>query len=147
MPGKPPLSQLVLVLLQEIIVEVGIFFQDDGHWTLISGKKAGEWRGTAIAFSNVFTHHNATIHPRGCSVVLVRDQQKYGIICAHVPHHATIDETARILSDFGHSRAMKQDKLLVGMDANEVFSHSAKGAHGTRRNHLGMVRRKRAQIP
>ena len=103
---------------------MGIFFEDDGHWTLISGKKAGEWRGTAVAFSSLFSHNNATIHPRGSSVVLSRGNQKMGVICAHIPHHATMEETSTILADMLHSVAMKQPKLILGLDANEVFSHS-----------------------
>ncbi|CAE7795568.1 CPK2 [Symbiodinium sp. CCMP2592] len=122
--SKPSLSQLTLVLLQEIIVEVGIFFEDDGTWTVVSGKKAGEWRGTAIAFHSLYSHHNATIHPRGSSIVLQRGTKKLGVICAHVRHHATIDETSTILADLQRSEAHKQQKVVLGLDANEVFSQS-----------------------
>ncbi|CAE7889846.1 CPK2, partial [Symbiodinium necroappetens] len=123
-PGTPSLSKLIVVVLQEIIVEVGIFFEDDGHWTLVCGKKAGEWRGTAIAFRSSLTHHSATIHPKGSSVVLSKDNTTFGVICIHVPHHATVDETSTILADFDSCPAMRQHRTIVGMDANEIFSHS-----------------------
>eukprot|EP00439_Symbiodinium_sp_Y106_P008871 s1528_g1.t1 len=33
-----------------------------------------------------------------------------GVICAHIPHHATMDETSIILADMANSAAMRQDK-------------------------------------
>ena len=93
-----------------------------GPW----GRKAGEWRGTGIAFRSLYAHHNATItiHPRGSSVILVRGTQKWGIVCVHVPHHTTIEETSTILADLSNSAAIKQHKLVIGLDANEVFYYS-----------------------
>ena len=68
--GHTQLSRVVLVHIQEIIVEVGRTFDDNGSWTLLAGKKAGEWRGTAIAFKSTFSHSSGTVHNRACSVIL-----------------------------------------------------------------------------
>ena len=122
--GHAQLSRVVLVHIQEIIVEVGRFFDDNGNWILLAGKKAGEWRGTAVAFKSTFSHSSATVHQRACSVILTDDENTLGVLSGHIPHHATVDETQQILEDWRHSKAVNQRKLVVGMDANEVFHHS-----------------------
>ncbi|OLP77028.1 hypothetical protein AK812_SmicGene42966, partial [Symbiodinium microadriaticum] len=102
--GHAQLSRVVLVYIQEIIVEVGRFFDDNGSWTLLAGKKAGEWRETAVAFKSTFAHSSGTVHNRACSVVLSDGKNTMG--------------------DWGDSKAVHQHKLIVGMDANEVFYYS-----------------------
>ncbi|CAE7292357.1 pol [Symbiodinium microadriaticum] len=113
-----------LEAVQEIIVEVGRFFDDNGSWTLLAGKKAGEWRGTAVAFKSTFAHSSGTVHHRACSVVLSDGKTTMGVLSGHIPHHATVEETQQILGDWEDSKAMLQHKLIVGMDANEVFHQS-----------------------
>ena len=122
--GHAQLSRVVLVYIQEIIVEVGRFFDDNGNWTLLAGKKAGEWRGTAVAFKSTFAHSAGTVHHRACSVVLSDGKNTMGVISGHIPHHATVEETQQILGDWGDSKAVHQHKLIVGLDANEVFHYS-----------------------
>ncbi|CAE7757182.1 sac1, partial [Symbiodinium microadriaticum] len=106
--GHAALSQVVLVHIQAIIVDVGIAFAENDAWTLVAGKKAGEWRGRAIAFRSSYTHTATTIHHRACSVVISDGKHKWGIISGHIPHHATLDETQEILQDWQTSKAMVQ---------------------------------------
>ena len=112
--GHAAPSQVVLVHIQEIIVDVGIAFAENDAWTLVAGKKAGEWRGRAIAFRSSYTHTATTIHHRACSVVISDGKHKWGIISGHIPHHASLDETQEIL----------QHKLVLGLDSGEVFAQS-----------------------
>ena len=87
------------------------------------------------------------LHPRGCSVVLSRDNRKMGVICAHIPHHATMDETSIILADMANSAAMRQDKSCSSAWTRTKFSPTPTGAHGQRRDHLGMVHGQLDQVP
>ena len=76
--GHAELSQVVLVHIQEIIVDVGITFDENDPWTLVGGKKAGEWRGTAIAFRSNYNHTATTIHHRACFVVISDGKHTWG---------------------------------------------------------------------
>ena len=132
--GHQELSSIGLIHIQEIIVDVGISFQESERWTLVAGKKADEWRGTAIAFSSTYTHAHSTLHLRGCSVVLSNDKHKWGVVSGHIPHHATADETQEILRDWDRAKAMAQSRVVVGLDANEVFTFSETAPYFPRGN-------------
>ena len=108
-------------MLQEIIVDAGIKFDEGEEWVLISGKKEDEWRGVAIAFRDSFSHSQATVHPRAVSVTLSRNGHQLGTLCGHIPHHATVVETATLLADWERARSWAQHRFVIGMDANEVF--------------------------
>ena len=120
--GHHELSTVVLTHIQEIIVDVGIFFEESDKWTLLAGKKTDEWRGTAIAFRSTYTHAHSSLHLRGCSLVLSNGKHKWGVISGHIPHDATIDETQEILRDWQRSKAMEQSRVVLGLDANEVIT-------------------------
>ena len=77
----------------------------------------------------------------------VEDNRKMGVICAHIPHHATMDETSIILADMANSAAMRQDKSCSSAWTRTKFSPTPTGAHGQRRDHLGMVHGQLDQVP
>ena len=49
---------------------------------------------------------------------------KCGALSAHVPHHATTAHTETLLAQWGDCAALRQRRVLVGMDANEQFTPS-----------------------
>ena len=107
--------------------------EESDKWTPVAGKKANEWRGTAIAFRSTYTHVHTTIHDRGCSLVLSNSKHKWGVRSRHIPHHATLDDTQEIIQHWLRSKAMEQSRLVIGLDANEVFLSSETAQYFPRR--------------
>ena len=57
------LRGIQMLLLQEVITEPGVFFDERYDWVLAYGKKEGEWRGEGILYhTSLGLHHHTTIH-------------------------------------------------------------------------------------
>ena len=55
-----------------------------------------------------------------CATILTTQRPRLRCLSGHIPHHATFTETCDILAHWGSK--IGSEKLLIGMDANEVFS-------------------------
>ena len=118
--GHSLLRKCEILMLQEIIVDAGIKFDEGEEWVLISGKKRTSGEVLQLLFVT-FSHSQATVHPRAVSVTLSRNGHQLGTLCGHIPHHATVVETATLLADWERARSWAQHRFVIGMDANEVF--------------------------
>ncbi|CAE7939467.1 unnamed protein product [Symbiodinium sp. KB8] len=128
--GNKALSSVQVFLFQEIVTDVGKFFAHNSEWKLAFGKLEGEWRGEGVAFrKHAATHTNTQVMAGGVALVLHTTLgQKWGAISAHVPHHATTGQTEALMSEWGACTAMKQRRVLLGIDANEQFTPSPHSA-------------------
>ena len=84
------------------------------------------WGGGGIpqAHRHAYQH---TSHAGGVAIVLHTTLgHKWGTISAHVPHHATTAHTEMLMAQWGEvvAVALRQRRVLVGMDANEQFTPS-----------------------
>ena len=134
--GNKVLSSVSVVLLQEVITnhyevitEVGRHFASDDAWTLVHGKMEGEWRGEGVAFRNNLGKHSRTRVMRAgvATVLCITSGKKWGLLSAHVPHHATMAHTETLMAQWGGCPAMATKRAIVGIDANEQFrpTHNA----------------------
>ena len=94
--GHSDLRKVEVLMLQEIIVDAGIKFDEGEGWVLVSGKKEDEWRGVALAFRDTFSHSHATVHPRAISLTLSRKGHKLGAICGHIPRPGNRSSARRL---------------------------------------------------
>ena len=60
--GDPDLKGLQVLLLQEVVAELGVHFHEDHGWVHVYGKSKnrGDWRGTAVAYRDQATKHTNT---------------------------------------------------------------------------------------
>ena len=60
-----------MLLLQEVITEPGVFFDERYDWVLAYGKKEGEWRGEGILYhTSLGLHRHTTIHRHAISTTI-----------------------------------------------------------------------------
>ncbi|CAE7500648.1 pol, partial [Symbiodinium sp. KB8] len=135
--GNRDLQGLTVLLLQEIICEVGTWFHEHEGWVIVYGKNEGDWRGTGIAYkAEGHKHTNTRLLTVVIAATISSDKGKQGIryLSGHIPHHATVAQTEAIMHAW--SSTLKKAKVVVGMDANEEFtdadntglrSHTARG--------------------
>ena len=119
-------------MLQEVITEPGLFFDERYDWVLVYGKKEGEWRGEGVLYhTSQGLHYHSTVHQYAVSTTIKSSQtgRKTRLVAAHLPHHATLDTTLQLLEDWG--RAMPKSGAILGVDANEwpdgPSAHTARG--------------------
>ncbi|CAE6973291.1 unnamed protein product [Symbiodinium sp. CCMP2592] len=123
------LSRIHIFLFQEVITDVGLFFDSRYKWTLIYGKREGAWRGEGILYhSSLGLHHNSKTHTHAVSTTIRnhRSQTRMKLIAAHLPHHATTEQTAALAAEWGEH--MPRNKVWMGIDANETFTTTPGGA-------------------
>ena len=89
---------------------------------LVASKQATEWRGVGVAHQKQLgKHRNSQSFAAGLSTTLcLKGGTRLQCLAGHIPHHATIPETQHILTQWGNH--VGPTKLVVGMDANEVFA-------------------------
>ena len=121
--GDPTLRMARILLLQEVVTEPGLYFDARYDWVLIYGKKEGEWRGEGVLYHrSQGLHHHSKVHRHAISTT-IRCQHsgaKTRLLSAHLPHHASLELTAVLLSDWGHG--VPKGKVWLGIDANETFT-------------------------
>ena len=124
--GNKALSSVQVFLFQEIVTEPGKYYAHNHVWKLAFGKQEGEWRGEGVAFrKHTATHTNTQVMTGGVAIVLRSTLgHKWGALSAHVPHHATTAHTETLMAQWGECAALRQCRVLVGMDANEQFTPS-----------------------
>ena len=88
---------------------------------IAAGKQAEEWRGTAIRHSSAVTHSQTKLLRCGLSCLLQWSNQRFVRISGHLPHHATIVQTATILDSWS-TQFLSTYWGILGWDANETFS-------------------------
>ena len=122
---SPVLGALKLLFLQEICSVEGTAILESDSWYLIHGKTRGEWRGCAVLFHKDLGHHESSRSVLAATSTVLRfpSGKKTGLISGHVSHKFTIADTAEALREWGETPAATCPKLLLGMDANEVFLH------------------------
>ncbi|CAE7902661.1 unnamed protein product, partial [Symbiodinium microadriaticum] len=121
--GHPELSLMHVLLLQEIVTEPGVAFHEDHGWVIVYGKNEGDWRGTAIAYrSTGHRHANTKLLQGGIATSLTDQRGKKSVryLSGHIPHHATIAQTEKILGAWGPT--LNKARLVLGFDANETFT-------------------------
>ena len=59
--------------------------------------------------------------PGVLTAIVGKDSNRTGLISAHLPPKATLDETEDMLSRIGDMPAMQQPRLVLGFDCNETF--------------------------
>ena len=98
-------------------------FATSKAWTLVHGKLEGEWRGEGVAFlTGIGKHSRTQVMRAGVATVLhMGSGKKWGLLSAHVPHHATITHTEALMAQWGESQALATKRVIIGMDANEQF--------------------------
>ena len=124
--NHPQLGRPAVWLLQEVSPEVeGLRCHREYKWTVLAKKGPSEWRGTGIAFhADAITHIDtpttseasigATLHTNIGS--------KLHVIAAHLPRHATLDQTHHILQAWQAQRPQLQHHpCIIGADWNETF--------------------------
>ena len=94
--------------------------------------------GTAIAHNSAVTHSQTKLLQCGLSCMLQWGRQRFAGLSGHLPHHATIAETAAILDSWS-AQLEGCFRGLLGWDANETFvlhtvnkmltSQTARGEH------------------
>ena len=89
--------------------------QEDIH--MAAGKQATDWRGTAIAHNSAVTHSQTKLLQCGLSCMLQWGRQRFAGLSGHLPHHATIAETAAILDSWS-AQLDGFFRGLLGWDAN-----------------------------
>ena len=120
--GDRQLEKVAVVFLQEIILRPGMLHRESDHWSLVASKQATEWRGVGVAHKKQLGgHRNSHAFLAGLSTTLcLKGGTKLQCLTGHIPHHATIPETQHILAQWGEH--VGPTKLIIGMDANEVFT-------------------------
>ena len=69
--GDPVLGRIQILLLQEVVTEVGLFFDTRCEWTIIYGKKEGTWRGEGILYhKQQGMHHHSQLHTHAISTTI-----------------------------------------------------------------------------
>ena len=94
-----------ILLLQEVVTEPGLYFDARYDWVLIYGKKEGEWRGEGVLYhKSQGLHHHSKVHRHALSTTIrcPHTGGKSRLLSAHLPHHASLELTAALLSDWGH---------------------------------------------
>ncbi|CAE6934778.1 unnamed protein product [Symbiodinium sp. CCMP2592] len=127
--GDVVLSRIHVFLLQEVITEVGLFFDSRYKWILIFGKSEGAWRGEGILFhSSLGMHHHSKVHKHAISTTIrhPHSASKAKFISAHLRHHATAEQATALVSEWGAH--MPKHKAWIGLDANETFTVTPGGA-------------------
>ena len=122
--GDPVFSRIQVLLLQEVVTEAGLFFDSRYDWILVYGKKEATWRGEGILHhTSRGMHHYSKVHTHAISTTLrcPHTMTKCRLIAAHLPHHATVDQTAALMAEWGQS--------MPKHDANETFTATAGGPH------------------
>ncbi|CAE7382151.1 unnamed protein product, partial [Symbiodinium sp. CCMP2592] len=121
--GDPDLDALQVLLLQEVITDVGVSFHEHNGWVLVYGKNQGDWRGTGIAYRGAHNKHsNTQLLPAGIATTLTAQDGRRGVryLSGHIPHHATIAQTESILGAW--KGTLSKARVVLGMDANEMFT-------------------------
>ena len=116
------MQNIEVVFLQEVILRPGTLHRESDNWSMVASKQATEWRGVGIAHKKTLGgHRNTHGHTGGITTtLLLKGGTKIRCLSGHIPHHATIPETNVILAGWGAH--LGSDRLVVGMDANEVFT-------------------------
>ena len=126
--GDPVLGRIQILLLQEVVTEVGLFFDTRYDWTIVYGKKEGTWRGEGILYhKQQGMHHHSQLHTHAISTTIrcPHTAARCRYIAAHLPHHATVEQTAALMAEWGQT--MPKHKAWLGMDANETFTATPGG--------------------
>ncbi|CAE7686606.1 unnamed protein product [Symbiodinium sp. CCMP2592] len=126
--GDHVLSRIQVFMLQEVITEVELFFASRYKWTLIYGKREGAWRGEGILYhSSLGLHHHSRAHMHAVSTTIRSHHSKIKmkLIAAHLPHHATTEQTTALAAEWGEH--MPRNKIWIGIDANETFTTTPGG--------------------
>ena len=98
-------------------------FHEDQGWVIVYGKNEGDWRGTAIAYrSGEHKHINTKLLMSGIATTLtnIRGTKGTRYLSGHIPHHATIAQTERILGSW--EPTLTKARMILGFDANETYA-------------------------
>ena len=115
-----PFDEPFVALLQEVIVDDGKTVLEQGDLQMIAGKQAAEWRGTGIVHTADFQHSRNKLLKAGMCTTLQMGDLRFLALSGHLPHHATIPETADIINTW-EQQYLWEAKGVLGMDANETF--------------------------
>ena len=147
------LSKPMVVALQEVICDAGTHVESSKTWTLVMGRTDREWRGEGIAYTTQHYHHTHTQNHEGALTVILSGGNApttpaetaagqntptnvhVGIVSAHLPHHATLEQAQQLLASWGDSGAMQLWSVLMGADLNEnleetdigIVAHTSRG--------------------
>ena len=113
-------------MLQEIICEPGNFEEHSSLWTLVFGKKEGEWRGEGVAYLREhFGHVAPHVQAGAVSIALTHvGGGRTGVMASHMPHHATVPQARQLLTEWGDGPHMQVRRVMVGADMNETLRQS-----------------------
>ena len=114
-----PFDANFVIFLQEVIVDPGKTQAEKADIHMAAGKQATDWRGAAIAHNSAVTQPDETLAMRSVLYAAVGGQRFTGL-SGHLPHHATIAETAAILDSWS-AQLDGCFRGLLGWDANETF--------------------------
>ena len=115
-----PFEEPFVALLQEVIVDDGKTVLEQGDLQMIAGKQAAEWRGTGIVHTADFQRSRNKLLKAGTCTTLQLGDLRFLALSGHLPHHATIPETADIINTW-EQQYLWETKGVLGMDANETF--------------------------
>ena len=121
-----PFNQTFVVLLQEVIIDVGKHEAENGNVQLLSGKQTGDWRGTGIAHTNNLVRSRPKLLQCGTCCRLTATGTPFLAMSGHLPHHATLAETGEILASW-HEQLSACPRRVLGWDANETFTATRGG--------------------
>ena len=116
-----PFDQTFVVLLQEVIIDVGKHEAEKGNVQLFAAKQTGDWRGTGIAHTNNLVRSRPKLLPCGTCCRLTAANTSFLTMSGHLPHHATLAETGNILASW-HEQLSACPRGVLGWDANETFT-------------------------
>ena len=138
--NHPQLGKPSVWLFQEVSPEAeGLRCCRDHKWTVLAKKGPSEWRGTGIAFHADLISHVDTPTTSEASIgatLYTSMGSKLHVIAAHMPHHATLDHTHRILHDWqAHHPQLHHHPCIIGADWNETF-HTANQTATTARGEV-----------
>ena len=136
--NHPQLGKPTVWFLQEVSPEGdGLHCCREYKWTVLAQKGPSEWRGTGIAFHASSITHVDTPTTSTASVgatLHTTTGGKLHVISAHLPHHATLDQTHQILQAWQTEHPQLQHHpCIIGADWNETFittSQTATTARG-----------------
>ena len=138
--NHPQLGKPAVWLLQEVSPEEeGLHCFREHKWTVLAKKGPDEWRGTGIAYHADSITHVDTPTASEASIgatLYTAAGSKLHFIAAHLPHHATLDQTHHILQAWQeHHPQLQRHPCVIGADWNETF-HTANQTATTARGEV-----------
>ena len=113
--GGEQLQHIGVALLQEVILRSGVLHRESDNWSMVASKQTMGMEGSGGG-----TQKESGLTGGLTTTLLLKGGCKIRCLSGHIPHHATVPETSDILT--GRGGHLSTGRLIIGMDANEVFS-------------------------